>query len=149
MHEQRLKSGARITGEDATVLAEVAAQIDRAHVRDERKRALWGSDMEQAMTRLCQSFPSLARIDCIDPWDATALLRWLCTSGAVTGGSRHAAKFVLQVWNSGADWQAIARKQLNDEELTLEPFNVVHAFGVWDEAHAAAFRVWVELPFFP
>lgn len=26
-------------------------------------------------------------------------LRWLCTSGAVTTGSRFAGQFVLQVWN--------------------------------------------------
>jgi hypothetical protein len=106
------------------------------------------------MTRLCRSFPTLRGVPGADPWNAMQLLEWLCTSGGVTTGSKHAARFVLQVWNPSTDWGALAMTPPAEEGLGLKgvelaPFNAVEALAVWDSDHGRAFREWCELPFWP
>jgi hypothetical protein len=49
-------------------------------------------------------------------------------TGWVTGGSRHALRFLVGVWNGGGH------------------FDVFAAYGVWDSAHRAAFRAWTVDP---
>jgi len=136
--------------------AQIDARIRAANDRRRQRDEFWGPEGHGRMTKLCRLFPGLRHgVPGVDPWDQMALLRWLCTSGAVTSGSGHAAKFVLHVWNSQIDWAAVARAPVGDGDglglrrVKLEPFNLRYALGVWDDEHEAAFRQWVNLPFFP
>lgn len=154
MPSRRLKSGAIITGDDERALDDAVRQIDEAQDRAAQRDALWGTDNRARMTRLCKSFPTLVMADGVEPWNAERFLRWVLTSGAPGSGARHAAKFVLQVWNSETDWAAWARTPVADDGLgisdaELAPFNVCQALGVWDADHADAFRTWCYLPFWP
>jgi hypothetical protein len=54
-------------------------------------------------------------------------------------GQKRVIEFCLNVWNQDTDWT----------EFGYKPFNVAHAFGVWDDAHRASFLAWAEDPFFP
>ena len=111
-------------------------------------RDVWGTG-PAAMEKLCAMFPTLRDAEGTSPWDADKLLRWLCTSSAVTAGGDCAARFVLQVWNSTAEWKYVAAEHDIDGAEAARPFNVVEAMGRWDDEHQAAFRAWVEMPFFP
>jgi len=142
-----------ITGDDEGALDRVVDELEQQRVKSIRTVDEWGVG-EQRMVSLCQRFPTLRTADGTDPWNPDRLLRWLLTSGAPTGGSRHAAKFVLSVWNTSTDWGAYARQPVSEGGLGLvdvefEAFNVVHAMGVWDDEHQAAFMAWCELPFWP
>lgn len=119
------------------VVEKVIASIEK----QEARRARWPKDLRAAMTALCKKFPTLADADGIDPWDVHRFMAWL--NGPAPGsGASLAGRFVLTVWNRDTDWT----------ECGLGPpgrFNVVHAIGVWDDEHRAAFSEWVEAPFFP
>jgi hypothetical protein len=143
---------------------EIVARIREARrlVRDPSQmwpRTPSGSiDVETALPALARRFPSLCTgIPGIEPWNPTALLRWL-----VLGGDSYAAalaaKFVLGAWRD-IDWQQIAN---DDEELLAEyralrrdahcliilpRFNLFEAMRVWDHAHLAAMLSWVQSPF--
>ncbi len=99
--------------------------IDRSNVTGNRLNMTW----------LCRQFPTLRFALGADPFDADMLNAWV-RSGAATGASRHAVRFVLQVWNSREPWTAGA-------------FNVVDAFASWDDHHRATFLVWANDPWFP
>jgi hypothetical protein len=115
--------------------------------REERRRALWGDGGRDSMTRLAMMFPSLRRAPGVAPWDVTALLRWACDVD--DDSARHAAKFVLSVWN-GCEWEAEARREgFISEEDRFGPFSVAEAVSVWDEEHVQAFMAWVRDPFWP
>ena len=92
------------------------------------------SNTEQ-MEWLCEQFPSLRGAPGTTPWDALEFQDYF-HGPAGTGGSRHAARFALNVWN-------------NTEEWDIGPFNLSHAFGVWDAAHRAALLTWANDPWFP
>jgi hypothetical protein len=185
----------------------VLAERDHQFAREAKKRELWGPIGPSAMTRLAKMFPSLRGVAGVEPWNVEKLLEWLCTSPEVTGGSHHAAMFVLGVWNSSTDWSEVAkelprrtcpdcvglgrvdaedgytvqekrpgvfiRSRYDDAdervevevktkrceschgEGTYQPslkrgrFDVFDAMGSWDADHVAAFRTWVEYPFWP
>lgn len=95
------------------------------------------------MRLLAGMFPSMRGI--FDGgWSVEALRQWWM-SGAPTGGSRHVAMFLLQVWNmhtTAAEWRREGFKG-------IEPFNAVAALGTWDDAHRSAFVTWCQEPFFP
>lgn len=134
--------------------ADALAAIERARALEADRKTTWGDDNRVAMTRLCNLFPTLVGVPGTDPWTPHELLRWLLTSGGPTSGSVHAAKFVLQVWNSAADWQALARAPVEDDGLGIDdarltPFNVVAALGTWDHEHTSAFLRWAYTPFWP
>lgn len=86
------------------------------------------------MTDLALSFPSLEGAP-VDPFDADRLDEW-AAAGGNGSGSQHAARFVLSVWN----YQA---------ERAAGPFVAVHAIGVWDDRHRAAFLEWCLDPWWP
>jgi hypothetical protein len=95
---------------------------------------------ERFVRGLLYTFPMLRR-DCpgLTPWKPLKWARWWRTSGAGTSGSYHAVAFVLSVWSgSGKEW--IRRGYT---------FDVVRAFGTWDEAHRAAFNAWCQNPWWP
>jgi hypothetical protein len=149
--------GKVITGPDEEMLDQVVQDLEREQELERRVRETWGeggTGSRERMTRLCRHFPTLRGADGVDPWDPERLVRWLLTSGAPTGGSRHAAKFALLVWNSREDWGAYARRPIAEgglglSDVALEPFNPVDAMATWDNEHQDAFRLWCELPFWP
>jgi hypothetical protein len=93
------------------------------------------SDSYQRMSGLALSFPGLVGAPGTLPFDAEALDAW-AAAGGIGNGSQHAARFVLSVWNYRA-------------ERAAGPFNAVHALGVWDADHRAAFLAWAQDPWWP
>lgn len=92
-----------------------------------------GLEIDRAMIRFARTFPTLA--DYVPAvWDADALERAVYGGGS---GALHAARFVLEVFNSRIDWPRLGR------------FSVSEAFGTWDEAHREAFRAWTRYPWWP
>ena len=86
----------------------------------------------ERMAALARSFPTLSGADGVEPFDPEALDLWAC--GPVPGNSaKHAARFVLSVWDAGADWQC-------------GPFNLARAAGTWDGRHLTALRAWLADP---
>jgi hypothetical protein len=148
--------GGVITG-DADVVDRAVDELELVRAQQRAVVERWGAGGVAAggrMTRLCNAFPTLRGVPGTDPWNAMRFLEWLCASGAVTGGSRHAGRFVLQVWNASDDWGALAGAPVAEGGLGLKgvellPFNVVDALASWDSDHTRAFRDWVELPFWP
>lgn len=134
---------------------EIEEELRAAVHRDELRRERWREGGSKGMTRLARSFPSLQDASGIDPWDAMAFARG-AFGGWQTGGSRHAVRFVLQVWNRDTDWRKVAveegwcsARSAKNEHHPLAPFNVVAALGSWDQKHVTAFLAWCEAPFFP
>jgi hypothetical protein len=83
------------------------------------------------------SFPSLrSRFESMPPgtFDADRLAEEL---GVLSHGERHAALFLLNVWNPG-----YAREN-------AWHFDAVEALAVWDEPHRRAFLAWAAHPLFP
>lgn len=155
--KKKLSNGGVIDG-DAAVIQRVADDFELQRARGLATRERWGEDNgAPRMTKLCHAFPTLRGVPGTDPWNAMVFLRWLCTSGAVTTGSRFAGQFVLQVWNPTTDWAQVALAPAGPEGLglradevgRLEPFNLVRALAHWDSDHEDALRSWVELPFWP
>lgn len=70
--------------------------IDHDHITGNRANMAW----------LCRQFPTLIGMPGTDPFDAIALHAWV-RSGAATSGSRHAVRFVLQVWNCTERWKVV------------------------------------------
>jgi len=130
--------------------ARMMASIANAETREARKRELWGPIGSGSMERLCALFHSLDGVPGTRPWDAMVLLKWLCTSPGVSHGSSHAAKFVLRVWNSYTNWDEAAHEEkLLKKSEHIKPFDMFEALACWDGGNAAAFRAWVEVPFWP
>ena len=150
---KRSWSGGTITGESA-VVEHVIDELELQRAKVAATKEKWGADGNERMARLCRTFPTLRGVPGTEPWNAMHFLDWLCTSPAVTTGSDHAGRFVLQVWNPGTNWAELAMKSPADEGLglkgiELEPFNVVQALAVWDSDHERAFLEWCALPFWP
>lgn len=91
------------------------------------------SEPGRQMLELATSFPTLRGV--LGEWDPERLDQWAC--GPVPGsGAFHAARFVLSVWNSEADWQSGG-------------FDLHRALIAWDRNHREAFISWVEAPWWP
>lgn len=90
-------------------------------------------DTRRRMTSLATSFPTLRNADGVYPFDARRLSRWCRTSPATTSASRHAARFVLAVWNATTKW-------------SCGRFDAVDALATWDGEHRAAFLEWAKRP---
>ncbi len=95
---------------------------------------------ERFVRGIIYSFPILRRdAPGLTPWKPLKWAKWWRTSGAQTSGSYHAVAFVLSVWSgSGKEW--IRRGYV---------FDVVRAFGCWDEGQRGAFRAWTQNPWWP
>lgn len=83
------------------------------------------------ITQLAQQFHAIADLTAVMHWDAKALDTWAVTA---SHGEKLAAQFVLAVWNQWEEWEC-------------GRFDVIKAYGVWDQDHWAAFRAWAEKPF--
>jgi hypothetical protein len=95
----------RVHGERSPRAEAVDRMVDDLELQKARRAATlerWGTQNHEQMKRLCKSFPTLQVADGLEPWDPIRFLRWLCTSGAVTTGSRLPGKFVCRVWHRAA-----------------------------------------------
>lgn len=98
-------------------------------------------DRERFVAGIIYSFPTLRReAPGLTPWDPEKWARWWKTSGALTAGSRHAVAFCLSLW-AGCNADHWKRRGWS--------FDVVAAFGSWDERHRAAFLKWCANPWRP
>jgi hypothetical protein len=106
--------------------------VTPAAVADTTER--WGT----RMLRLAGSFPTLAEKLGTYPranWDAGAFAEWTRKAG-LCSGARHAAAFVLSVWNPSVRW-------------SVGRFDAHRALAVWDRPHREAFAAWVRDPWWP
>jgi len=71
----------------------------------------------------------------VKPFNAAALDKWSKTA-TIPRQARHAARFVLSVWDSTNRWKA-------------GPFNVHDALAAWDDEHREAFAEWAARPWWP
>lgn len=87
---------------------------------------------EAQIIELAMAFPTLERQKATSEWRPDDLDTW-AVSGA-SHGEKLAVQFVLSVWNQWEEWKC-------------GRFDVIEAYGVWDDKHWAAFRSWAEKPF--
>ena len=80
---------------------------------------------------LARSFPSIADHPAVIEWNPDALAKWYAVASS---GERLAVQFVLGVWNQYEEW-------------SCGRFDVIEAFGRWDDKHWAAFQAWTQEPF--
>ena len=92
--------------------------------------------MQERMSRLAESFPSLRNCPGTRPWDPVALDGW-AASGRAAGSGLYAAQFVLSVW--------FAKHSM----AKAGPFNLSEALRVWDLTHRSAFAAWAADPWWP
>lgn len=87
---------------------------------------------EHRIRKLALSFPTLRdAYGGVLPWKAADLDRFACEP--VSDGARHAARFVLAVWDNAGGWGC-------------GRFDVIEAMAVWDPDHRAAFLAWASDP---
>jgi hypothetical protein len=122
-------------------------------------RTQWPAENHRQMTALARLFPSMNHRDgtmvmgC-DPWDPDELVTWLNTSGEPTSGSRHAALFLLSVWNAD-DWcvHGLKVRKLGRDDWKgarrIGRFDFNDAWASWDARHRAAALTWLLNPFWP
>jgi len=115
----RLSSGRTITGPDEISGRRVAQQIEDQTIR----RTMWPEGSSEQMSALAKLFPTMTRWDGskvpgTDPWDPHELVHWLNTGGEPTSGSRHAAMFLLSVWNRD-DWCAYGSRCADGRRTTI------------------------------
>ncbi len=87
------------------------------------------------MEELVGTFPSLREAPGGSPWDALLLDEWPLRREDGSA-ALHAARFVLEVWDSSGRWDC-------------GPFGVVNALATWDHAHKKAFLRWAADPWWP
>lgn len=131
--------GGTLTGDEAHVRRAVAEME-----KERELRARWPEDGYEAMVALAKRFPSMRGVPGTDPFEVGALVRWL-NGPAPTSGSRHAAMFLLHVWNAETDWREFGLKV----KAGYGRFNLGRAVASWDYEHRAACLEWLEAPFFP
>jgi len=85
---------------------------------------------DERMAALAESFPCLACVPGVRPWDPAALD---AAASNLSSGGAHAARFVLEVHNCYQRWRA-------------GPFRLVDALGAWDAEHRAAWKAWAADP---
>jgi hypothetical protein len=124
---------------DGPLLARVGADTAGCDVMPEQRMAnksRTSSDLQERMSRLAESFPSLRGCLGVRPWDPEALDGW-AASGVATESGRYAAQFVLSIWFA------------EHSMAKAGPFNLSEALGTWDPPHRAAFAAWAAAPWWP
>ncbi len=118
------------------VLGSAAAHMNETHDRKLHLLKPQPPSPKERMTTLGRTFPSLGKKPGIDPFDAVQLDRW--AAGVASHGESITARFLLSVWDGGSrsDWLS-------------EPFHLLEALKIWDEAHHAAFLAWAADPWWP
>lgn len=141
----------RVTGTSAEAIAHGLSAMAKSRALNQLKQMTWGSeDANRRMTQLCGLFPTLRDAPGTSPWNFEQLVRWTLSDPAVTSGSAQAARFVLGIWSGRTDgWVKWARENKVPGSKRASPFDAVHAFGIWDDAHREAALAWFRVPFWP
>ena len=117
------------------------AMLARTRACFARDVYLQGSDFHnEAMSRLAEAFHVLDGVPGVRPWDAVQLRGWL--EGSNRSSSRHAALFVLNVWNPNS-------VDHPKDPHPWPPFDVHDAWQCWDNDNRGAFLGWAETPWWP
>lgn len=90
------------------------------------------TDNRTLIANLASRFPVLESAPGIKEWDSQKLDEWAATVAST--GERHAAAFVLHVWNCYHDWN-------------VGRFDVMEALRTWDRENAAPFLEWAKDPY--
>ncbi len=96
----------------------------------------------QSARALARVFPRFVRVtDNMRCWDPEALY---LEARRCTEAERHAARFVLGVWNTDVI------PYLDDSKIGYElgQLNIINAMAQWDDYHRAAFLAWANEPWF-
>jgi hypothetical protein len=88
----------------------------------------------ERIAELARTFPSLAGAPGVKPWEPETLDSWAAT--VASSGERHAARFILAVWDPGYVWDC-------------GRFDLMEALAAWDEAHRRALLAWAAEPWWP
>lgn len=99
---------------------------------------VWRDDASgdrEHMSALAERFPCLVGTPGVRRWDPELFDRWAQGSG-VTAAQLHAARFILNVWDSKRAWRC-------------GHFDLLHALDHWDDAHRAAVSSWMADPWWP
>lgn len=95
---------------------------------------------------LRSALPSLRRRGApLEPWNATAFLRWLC-GGGLSHGELLAGRLLLGVWNPDTDWEKEAREEGLPAPDAAKRFDMLEAASVWDGEHLGAVATWLARP---
>jgi len=97
---------------------------------------------EKFVRGVVAQFHSLRRSPGLAPWDPFVFARYQ-RGPARTGGSYHAAAFVLSVWSGGN------RDSDGKQWFRGYDFDAVKAMGSWDYEHREAFLRWCQNPWWP
>jgi len=92
-------------------------------------------NIRSRMTALAVTFPTLEAAPGVDPWDPAALDTW-ATGGNPGSGARHAAHFLLSVWDPQRRWKS-------------RGLHLHAALQTWDAAHRRAWQAWAAAPWWP
>lgn len=92
---------------------------------------------QQRIYLLALSFPSLSSATDapLKGWDPIRLAEWAARPH-LSEGARHAARFVLSVWDPFTEWAA-------------GRFDIHEAMKTWDDGNLQAFREWIDDPWWP
>jgi hypothetical protein len=145
--------GRTVTGA-GTQVRRYVAEIERQLVA----KTQWPADNHEQMTALAELFPCFRpasgdRLPGIGPWDPAMLVEAL-NGGGYANSVRHAAMFLLSVWNRD-DWTVHGlkvRKPGKDAwkgDRRIGRFDFNDAWACWDQAHRAAALAWLLNPFWP
>lgn len=89
-------------------------------------------DDRARMTSLAKQFPVLENAPGVNDWNPIRLDEWATT--VASSGERHAAAFILHVWNCHHEWQ-------------VGRFDVMYALSTWDGGNRRPFVEWAKNPF--
>ncbi len=93
-------------------------------------------ERDHKMLALVNSFPCLRLKNCpLALWDGRRFQAW-AKEKLLSSGERHAARFVLFVWNPRTRW-------------SIGKFKLEDALGIWDDGNRRAFVEWVRRPWWP
>ena len=90
---------------------------------------------EQLMSEFALKFPVLRSAPGVRPWVPEYLVKWI-SGPAPCEEARHAARFLLWLWDDKKDWGCPA-------------FDVMAALQVWDKDHRTVFLEWANNPWWP
>lgn len=116
------------------VCGKCGAEVSSPILAEQHARRCGPMRERRRIESLALEFPSLRlpHVEGVEPFDAIKLDRW-ASGPAPSSGQRHAARFVLSVYNNLAEWEC-------------GKFEIALAVGVWDAAHVRAFAEWAREP---
>ena len=123
---------------------EAAEDLTNARTRSTRAGLTFDhgyGDRDEAMSQLAEAFHSLEGVPGVRPWNVNEFAAWM-DRDTCSSAERHAALFVLNVWNP-ASIAGMAKS------YPWAPFDLQAAYGCWDVHNRGAFLGWADAPWWP